>query len=343
MIFLSLLLIISGDIETNPGPPTILVSHSNVRSLCPHDRTLKVDEIKTVLCNKRKCDIVCLSETWLDETVPDSHVQIDGFQLHRRDRTRRGLRRESGGVAIYARDDLPVRRRKDLEHDDLEIVIIEAMSDKKRILIGCCYRAPGANAESANSFIDNIQRVLNNIYANKPESFIILGDFNDRCITWNSNHTYSELSNKLLDLVTGNNLFQIIDEPTHVTENSSSLLDIIITDSPAYIIDSGIWAPIGDPFHSSIFCKFQLQFNREGKYKRQIFNYEQCNYNLMNAAVTSAPWNVLDIFDDVNEAEEYFTNLLKSICKDHIPSKEITVCPKDKPWMNRLVKKAIHK
>ena len=343
IIFLSLLLLVSGDVESNPGPSTILVSHANVRSLCPQDRTLKVDEIESILCNQRNCDIICLSETWLDESIPDSHVQIDGFQLHRRDRARRGLQRESGGVAIYARDDLPVRRRKDLEHDELEIVIIEVMSGTKRIFIGCCYRAPGANAETVNSFIDNLQSIFNSFYTNKPESFIILGDLNDRCITWNSNHTQSELGNKLLDLTTGNNLFQIIDEPTHITENSASLLDVIITDSPAYIIDSGTWPPLGDPFHCSIFCKFQLQFNREGKYKRHIFNYDQCNYDLMNAAVSAAPWNVLDIFDNVNEAEEYFTGLLTSICQDHVPNREITVRPRDKPWMNKLVKKAIRK
>ena len=108
-------------------------------------------------------------------------------------------------------------------------------------------------------------------------------------------------------------------------------------------MDSGTWAPIGDPFHSTIFCKFQIQFNKEGKYKRHIWNYEHCNYEVLNTAVSVAPWNVLDIFDNANEAEAYFTNLLKDICLENIPNREITVCPKDKPWMNQDVKKAIRK
>ncbi len=88
---------------------------------------------------------------------------------------------------------------------------------------------------------------------------IAIGDFNDKCITWESNHVESELGQRLYDLVTGNNLFQIISEPTHTTENKSTLLDLIITDSPGYILDSGVGAPIGDPYHCCTYCKFQFQ------------------------------------------------------------------------------------
>ena len=55
----------------------------------------------------------------------------------------------------------------------------------------------------------------------------------------------------------------------------------------------------------------------------------------------SAPWAVLDIFDDVNEAENYFTTLFTSVCEDHIPHKMGTIRPKDKPWMSKEIKRAI--
>ena len=40
-----------------------------------------------------------LSETWLDEFVPDGVVSIPGFRVCRRDRINRG-----GGVAVYCSD-----------------------------------------------------------------------------------------------------------------------------------------------------------------------------------------------------------------------------------------------
>ena len=94
-----------------------------------------------------------------------------------------------------------------------------------------------------------------------------MGDLNDRCLTYDSPHPDSELGTRLLDLVVTNNLFQIIDEPTHITSTSSSLLDLIITDSPGYILDSGVLAPIGDPYHSTVFCKFQIQYTTDKPYK----------------------------------------------------------------------------
>ena len=159
-LYLQTLLIISCDVELNPGPQTLMISHSNVHSLSPHDRSLKIDEIDTILCKQRKCDFICLSETWLDSTFTDDQVTISGFQVQRRDRTLGDGNRRAGGVAIYNRDDLPVRRRKDLEHDDLEFVLTELVTSNKRVLFGCCYRAPNATAEEKDTFLDSFQQVL---------------------------------------------------------------------------------------------------------------------------------------------------------------------------------------
>ena len=120
--------------------------------------------------------------------------------------------------------------------------------------------------------------VLNSIYREKPESILLVGDFNDKCIIWEGSHEESELGQQLYDLVIGNNLFQFISEPTHTTEKKSTLLDLIITDSPGYILDSGVGAPIGDPYHCFTYCKFQFQKPKAQKYTRHIWNYGRCNF-----------------------------------------------------------------
>ena len=97
----------------------------------------------------------------------------------------------------------------------------------------------------------------------------VLGDFNDHCLTWESKHENSELGQKFFDLVTGNNLFQILQDQL-ITGTSASQIDLIITDSPACILDSGVSAPIGDPYHCCIYCKFKLQHNRKEKYTRHV-------------------------------------------------------------------------
>lgn len=87
-----ILIILSGDIQLNPGPGLITVAHVNVRSLIPNNRNKKIDEIETILCNQRNCDVIGITETWLDKSVCDSQVEIDGFQIFRKDRERHGNR-----------------------------------------------------------------------------------------------------------------------------------------------------------------------------------------------------------------------------------------------------------
>ena len=69
----------------------------------------KVDELKAHIDNY-KSDILFVTETWLTESIPNEAVNISGFNIFRKDRTiARG-----GGVAIYIKDDIPVKTRFDL-------------------------------------------------------------------------------------------------------------------------------------------------------------------------------------------------------------------------------------
>ena len=61
-------------------------------------------------------DIIGLNETKLHKTIPDSQVDIEGYDILRRDRNRNG-----GGVALYIRQSLNYINRQDLsshEHFD---------------------------------------------------------------------------------------------------------------------------------------------------------------------------------------------------------------------------------
>ena len=101
-----------------------------------------------------------------------------------------------------------------LNYQHLEMVLIEINHQNKTFIIGTCYRPPGMNALQINTFLANLQSTINSICQENPEAFFLLGDFNDTCLTWNSDQRESELKNKLLNLVQVNNLFQIIEDHT---------------------------------------------------------------------------------------------------------------------------------
>ena len=64
--------------------------HINTRSLLP-----KLDELRHIAI-KSKASVIGITETWLDDSLPDSEVEIPGYSLQRQDRNRNG-----GGVCVY--------------------------------------------------------------------------------------------------------------------------------------------------------------------------------------------------------------------------------------------------
>ena len=69
----------------------------------------------------RAIDILGLNETRLDNTIAESQIDIEGYDILRRDRNRNG-----GGVAFYVAQSLTYVNRQDLlSHEDLEILTVE--------------------------------------------------------------------------------------------------------------------------------------------------------------------------------------------------------------------------
>ena len=178
IIFLSLLLINSGDIELNPGPGTsqndtgsvddslisnyYSVVHYNIQSILN-----KVDLIGSEL---RNFNIICLTETWLGPNTTDEALRIDDYTLYRRDRPTDN----HGGVCVYIKEDIYSRRRTDLELPHVECVWVEINIHHKKILFGTFYRPPNSPAQTLSYIEDSINLALD---CNIKDIFVT-GDFN---------------------------------------------------------------------------------------------------------------------------------------------------------------------
>lgn len=73
----------------------LFVIHLNFRSL-PH----KIDLLRAWLVYN-KPSVITLSETWLNNNIPDEEIRLDGYVLYRADRGTRG-----GGGATYVSSNL---------------------------------------------------------------------------------------------------------------------------------------------------------------------------------------------------------------------------------------------
>ena len=146
--FLSIML--CGDIEINPGLKTISqqgfsVCHWNLNSIFAHnfDKILLLKAYVVI----HKFDIICLSDTYLDSSIPtnNDNLDFDGYNLVRSDHP---LYTKRGGVCIYYRNYLPLRV---ININYLNECIVFDIGDKICSFVVLC-RSPSQASDNLNLF-----------------------------------------------------------------------------------------------------------------------------------------------------------------------------------------------
>ena len=347
LIFVLGLLLLIGGIHPNPGPENgeIKMCHFNARSLMTDldisklrsSQVSKFDEIEELLVRQGNFQIITVSETYLDNSIPNDYVALDDYQVFRKDRNRRG-----GGVLAYIHSDIPAIRRDDFEVGNSEILWVQVKIENKIILVCTCYRPPNQTNMEQNEFFENFQTSLNLAIQTNPDSLFCLGDFNDRCTDWGDNHPHSELKTNLRDLVNDHYLFQLVNKPTRITENTAYILDLIITDSPGYISDVDILPPIYNMDHHVVFCQFKFLKPKNKTIVRSVWHYKNGDFDGLNEAFSNAPWDSLFVvFDEIDDIAYAYEELITETAKKFIPFRTIKMRTKDKPWFNSYIRKLI--
>ena len=135
----------------------VIITHLNINSI-----RNKIDMLSDLV--KGKVDILCITETKLDETFPTSNFLIDGFSLpYRRDRTSNGVG-IGGGILVYIRSDITSREIPPLPNiGDEELICIEISLYNVKWLIVNLYN-PSKNLISRHLMV--LGKYLDNFYLN---------------------------------------------------------------------------------------------------------------------------------------------------------------------------------
>ena len=79
-----------------------------------------IDELRLTFQDIRPV-FIGITETWLDNSISDSKIDLPGYSVHRLDRRNNCM---GGGVALYILDGAKHTVRRDLE-DDFEVIWIQ--------------------------------------------------------------------------------------------------------------------------------------------------------------------------------------------------------------------------
>ena len=282
----------------------------------------KLDDIK-ILLQSGNIDILCVNETKVDQHISQADLAISGYNLHRKDRNRHG-----GGVGIYCKDFININTLPHLSSEGIESIWIKISVKKSSPIFLCCaYRPPrkGQDKEKIEHLISHFKNTISNL-PSKSEVFI-LGDLN--CDYNNNKHALSSI---IKNFCTSYHFKQLISVNTRVTDSSSTLLDLILTNS-RHVSFSGV-DNIGISDHCLVFAERKLTKYRFGAKTVTTRSFKHFSVDNFLADLEKCDWNPVINNDDLDSACENFNNTLLSVTDKHAPLKTHRVRNNQEAWID---------
>ena len=83
-------------------------------------------------------------------------------------------------------------------------------------------------------------------------------------------------------------LHQLINEPTHLLQNSSSCTDLIFRSQPKIVVESDVHPSLHpNCYHQIIFAKFNLKIYYPPPYLREVWHYKETNADLLKPTINN--------------------------------------------------------
>ena len=250
-----------------------------------------------------------------------------------------------GGVCLYYKDHLPIKRRKDLELLD-ESIVVEIVVKRKKIIFSLFYRSPSQTHTEFSNFMKKIALFYEKALLENPSAVILTGDFNARSpLFWKEESRQTLEGKSLGDFCLLNGLHQLIDEPTHLPrEDIETCIDLILTNQPFAFVDSGV-IPSPDPLckHQIIHGNLNFSVPCPPPYKRKLWKYHLADIPRIRERLLHIDWKALFINKTPDVMVTIFSDLFLKIMVTFIPNKVVSIDDKDAPWVTPEVKKILLK
>ena len=240
-IFLTLLL--SGDIEVNPGPiisqnhtlrssiKKFLLYSLNIRSLLNTQNSIALNDL--VSCPQPP-DLIALQETWISTSSSNSHLSDSTpphYTLHSFPRTTsssKSAKISGGGTAFLVHEPAAILNSSGHSFRSFECSSITLRLASDILTVFNIYRPPSSSAYSSKPsvFLDEFGSFLS-LAATTPNDFLLTGDFNIHVDNPSDN-----LASDFLNLLSSANLVQHVNFPTHIKNHT---LDLVITSAASLL------------------------------------------------------------------------------------------------------------
>ena len=123
--------------------------------------------------------MIGIGETWLTSEIPNSVVQIQGYQTYRSLPEGRGK-----GCLLYVKEKFRARQLD--KYSDGEFKILDTiwceipLKQRDSLIVGVCYRSPNC----PENYNDKLNSQIKKVCDDGPSHMCIMGDFNFKEVKW---------------------------------------------------------------------------------------------------------------------------------------------------------------
>ena len=297
--------------------------HINARSVPKH-----VHEIDRVL-QGTKFDALAVCETFKSQNTPEWICKIRGYNFFHKDRDMQCR----GGVGIYITENLPAKYiTLPVKLVQPEMLFVEVTVGLIKIAVGVIYKSPLVPYSVFAAIHENLLSVTS-----KYEHCIIMGDMNIDHLKVNTpalNFFTSYVTEPFA-------LTQVIDEPTRITADSSTLIDLMLTSNSENVKVHGVIDTPGISDHCLTYLAYSIKkpkFKPKMVTRRDFRNFDE---NKFLTDMSNAPWgNIYAVEDDdINNKVTIFENIHTEIIDKHAPMRTFRVTRPATPWLTDDIKK----
>ena len=289
---------------------SLILLHLNMRSLQKN-----FDNLYHFLSTfPTKPDVICISETKIKDK-PLLNISIPGYTfLH--------SSTNAGGVGIYIIDTLQyeeITLQTEFFGCENLWVRIKATVSSIHYIIGTIYRHPTSNMKDFSDYLNNSISELNDT----KSYYFIIGDINI-----NTSSQSNNIVTNYLNMLDSNSVASLTNNPTRVTNTSSSTLDHILTNENRLRISPFVLNHVITDHYPVMVTVSQnvTKCKTQPKFKRSLANFSADNFNAdLHESLENFSETVLSIDENnVISVFEQFYSLVQTTIDKHAPLKQLS-------------------
>ena len=140
------------------------------------------------------------------------------------------------------------------------------------MIVSVIYFSPSHSNNEFEVFLYYMEKLLSDRNKCKPSLSVIADDYNARSSYWWCKDINAKEGANLYSLTSSNGFYQLINEPTHIQVNSSSCIDLLLTDQPKLSMNSEVHSSLHPNCHHHIVhSRFNLNIYYLPSYQRLIW------------------------------------------------------------------------